>query len=304
MSFTRGNYSIVCSLNERTIFMKIIDGQNYLCYEGNFDVKEFKLSLTLDGIYTLLCKCFADETDYHVKMSVNTGIMKLCFDALVGGFMKVETEILIREKLMSNDGQLTMNFNKLEQGIRDANVKLEKMCSELKQENAALRQIIDNTSVCILEAFNASYGYLYLNSSCFRPLNSVSLDLINNHANANVRIIFDNIKSFHALNRLIIRHHYVLTNFVSWSNNSLTELSFELDNSGHSNSFTSIKGIENFPNLKTLRISGATQLRDVPTILNSVEHKINKLVFKGCSAINVVELQTHCQTKGINLEIS
>lgn len=303
MSYACGIYNIVCSLNERTIYMKIIDSQNYFCYEGNFDVKEFKLSLALDSIYTLLCKCFANETDYHVKMSVNTGIMKLCFDALVGGFMKVETEILIREKLMSNDGQLTMNFNKLEQSIRDTNVKLEKMCNDLKQENAALRQIIDNTSVCILEAYHPNVGW-HINNICYKPINSRSLGLINRNDANNTHILFDEMESFYALNYLVIKQHYNLKDFTTWSNNSLTELFLELLQDGHSNLFTSIKGIENFPNLTTLNISNAQQLRDVPAILNSVEHKINKLVFKGCTAINVVELQTHCQTKNIKLEIS
>ncbi len=163
MSYACGIYNIVCSLNERTIYMKIIDSQNYFCYEGNFDVKEFKLSLALDSIYTLLCKCFANETDYHVKMSVNTGIMKLCFDALVGGFMKVETEILIREKLMSNDGQLTMNFNKLEQGIRDANVKLEKITEKVlyqfKNTKLTIDAVVTQFALCASMGGLNNYSY-------------------------------------------------------------------------------------------------------------------------------------------------
>ncbi len=53
-----GNYSLVLSLNERTIYFKIIDSINFTMYEGNQDAKELRLNFSLEDTYQIITKCF------------------------------------------------------------------------------------------------------------------------------------------------------------------------------------------------------------------------------------------------------
>ena len=126
------NYSVVLSLNERTIYCKIIDTINYLSYEGNIDLKEFRVSIDLESAYKVMINCFKEENNYSVCISVNSGALKLVCNALFGGFLKINFEVLLREKVMSNDGQLTLNLNRLEQQHAEAIKILTERCNKLE----------------------------------------------------------------------------------------------------------------------------------------------------------------------------
>ena len=57
-TFNYKNYSVVLSLNERSIYLKIIDTVNFLSYEGNVDLKELRVSIDLDGAYKIIINCY------------------------------------------------------------------------------------------------------------------------------------------------------------------------------------------------------------------------------------------------------
>ena len=82
-SFDFDNYSIVSSLSERTIYIKLIDKTLYMCYESNVDAKELRLSIELNNTYQLITKCFRKEAGYSIVFNVSSGIMKMQFNALV-----------------------------------------------------------------------------------------------------------------------------------------------------------------------------------------------------------------------------
>ena len=60
-SFNNKYYSILLSLNERTIYIKATDNINYLMYETNVDLKELRLLLDLKDVYKIMVKCFSVE---------------------------------------------------------------------------------------------------------------------------------------------------------------------------------------------------------------------------------------------------
>ena len=68
--------------------------------------------------------------------------------------------------------------------------------------------------------------------------------------------------------------------------------------------FTSLEGIQNFPNLEILTITNAPGLRDVVSILKLRKHNIKTLKLNLCQAVNIVELQTYCQVNNVFLAIS
>ena len=121
--FEIDKFSIVVSLNERTIYVKVTDRVLFLCYEANIEPKELKLSIELNNVFQLMSKCFRKDDGYSISISVNSGTMKIIFNALVEGYLKISFEIILREKVMSNDGQLTLTFNKQEQYLRSLLLK-------------------------------------------------------------------------------------------------------------------------------------------------------------------------------------
>jgi hypothetical protein len=305
-SFQFYQYSVLTAFSERAIYIKIVDTQCFMCYEGNVDVKELRLNLEIADIYTLINNCFAqNDKNYKLHLTVNTGIMKLMFTALVGGFLRINFDIMLREKLMSNDGQLTFNFTQLEQKLAKSAEELTQRCIALANENKMLVERLGLMPVPILLQYNPHTGHYCIGESSFYPANETKLELYNvnpNHSNG-LKVLFKYIESFYQLRTLKITTHISQDQFKELQNATLEELVLHLD--GQSNNLTSLQGIQQrLPNLHTLTVQSAPSLKDIPTVLQSAPHKITTICIKSCAAVNTVEIQTFCQTHGIKLEIA
>ena len=302
-TFNFKNYSIVASLNERAIYLKIIDNINFLSYEGNVDLKELRVSIDLEGAYKIMINCFKEqEINYSVIISVNTGVLKLAFNALIGGFLKMNFDVLLREKLMSNDGQLTLNFNKLEQKQAQAIDMLTKKCADLEASVNKMQQIIDCCQIFMTNIYTPQGNWCDIQSNSQTYLNNISAKEITMQDHG--QTIWKNISLFYQLTKFTVTNFNAgnnISNLAKLSNSNLTEL--VLNSQGHT-TFTSIEGIQNFPNLEILTITSAPGLTNVVTTLKSRKHKIKTLKFQGCTAVNVVELQTYCQVNNVFLALS
>lgn len=295
------NYSIVLSLNERTIYFKVTDTVSFYQYEGNVDIKELRLNIDLKDAYTIVTKCFEELIDgYRVIISVNSNVLKLQFSALVGGFLKMEFEVMLREKVMSNDGQLTINFNRLEQKLNAGLSKLEQRCKELEtiieDKNAELLDLTDklsNAHICLTYVGHAIADH------CI-PINVKELNAQFSNDSASYK--YELIGKFYQLEKLTTSHFRAQSfSSVKMESNTLKELYIQAHNEGV---FTSIEGINKIPNLEILTIIKAPHLTNISTVLKSYKHKINYIKIQTCGQVNVVEMQTYCQTNNIKLEIS
>lgn len=302
-TFNYKNYSIVASLNERSIYMKIIDTINFLSYEGNVDLKELRVSIDLDGAYKIMINCFKEEEpDYSVTISVNSGVLKLAFNALIGKFLKMNFEVLLREKLMSNDGQLTLNFNKLEQKQAQAIDMLTKKCSDLEASVNKMQQIIDCCQIFMTNIYTPQGGWCDIQSNSQTYLNNISAKEITMQDHG--QTIWKNISVFYQLEKMTITNFNVgnnINNLTKFGNDNLKELVLNCSANG---SFTSLDGINGFPNLEILTITSPPGLTNVVTTLKNTKHKIKTLKFQGCKGVNVVELQTYCQVNNVFLALS
>jgi hypothetical protein len=301
-TYTLKNYSVVISLNERTIYFKITDTVSFYQYEGNVDIKELRLNIELNDAYTIITNCFEGLVEgYRVIISVNSNVLKLQFNALVGGFLKMEFEVMLREKVMSNDGQLTINFNRLEQKLNAGLQKLEQRCKELegiiKEKNEELLNLADKLSyahICM------TYAGCPPNPSHFIHLNIKELNC--QFSNDQSSFKYEMIEKLYQLEKLTTTY-FRASNFTSvkMKSNSLKELYIQSQNEA---TITSLEGINEIPNLEKITIIGASALTNIPTVLKSYKHKINYIKIQSCAQVNVVELQTYCQTNNIKLEIS
>ena len=315
-SFNNKYYSILLSLNGRTIYIKATDNINYLMYETNVDLKELRLLLDLKDVYKIMVKCFSVEMnnnnndskimikdlDYSVNLTINSSVMKMAFSALVGGYLNISFEILLREKLMSNDGQLTVNFNRLEQQQTQAIRSLTEKCANLEDSINKMQQIIDCCQIFMTNIYTPQGNWCDIQSNAQTHLNNISAKEITMQDHG--QTIWKNINVFYQLEKLTITNFNAgnnMTNLSKFSNRKLTELTL---NCHAHQSFTSLEGIQNFPNLEILTITAAPGLKDVVTILKATNHKIKTLKFQTCTGVNVVDLQTYCQVNNIFLAIS
>ena len=308
MTYTHGHYTVLLSQNEQSIFIKLTDTVNFMCYEGNLESSDFPKNYSLVENFTILQKCFEALHDYRVTLSTMTGNMKLHVKALVGGFVRVDFAIFVKEKILSNDGQLTLNFNRMEQKQDHAVQNLAKRCEALDNrcktlETALAKQgeeffkVIDRLDVMLFPTQQISCQSLF--PTAFPKISCEELTINAQHFN---HMRFENLYIFYKLKRLKINHVYgLINNLETMSNESVIEL--ELTCNGQS-TFTSLNGFKNFPSLTTLTVITAPGLTNVVQSLKSAPHKIKTLKFQGCSAINVVELQTYCQENKIFVALS
>ena len=298
------NYSVSISLNERAIYLKIIDTINFLSYEGNIDLKELRVPVDLDAAYKVMVNGFKEQNDYSVCINANSGNIKIIFNAIFSGFLKINFEVLLREKLMSNDGQLTLNFNKLEQQQSHAIKSLTEKCNNLegvlaKQQKDFAEQIEFLKGVINgIDIFTSpSHHWSAVHQTQFTA-NIASTELaLNGDENFNAK----SISSFYQLEKLTINGFTSQTNLKNVNNIKLKEL---ILNCVGNRTFVSLDGISNFPNLEILTITNASGLTNVVTILKNIKHKIKTLKFQACAAVNVVELQTYCQVNNVFLALS
>jgi hypothetical protein len=288
MSFAIENYSIVSSLNERTIYIKVIDTITFMCYESNVDSKELRLSIELCDAYKLMCKCFLLESGYNVTISVNTGIMKLAFGAVVAGYLKFNFEIMLREKVMSNDGQLTLNFNRIEQ-------KQAQAIQVLTQKLAQLEGLVDALSYAEICMMPSAHNQQQTGQQAYWKINTTEMTLTSNYWD------YSKICSFYKLEKLIFNS---CTDISTFKYNKISNKTVKEIILNSLSGLSAITGLEDFPQLEKITFTSCNSVRDIVAVLNSYKHKIKHITVKSCGAVNNTELMTYCQKNNIKLDLA
>lgn len=287
------NYSVVLSFNERTIYLKLTDQVNFTSYEANLDSKEIRVPIELNDAFQMMRNCF-DETENHkTAVSVTAGIMRVAFAALVGGYMKMNLDVLLKEKIMSNDGQLTTTINRMEQKQQANMDDMAKKYKELEKKIKKLDEIIDAVS-------NAHIPFIDTPTDA-RPGVFVSINTTEFVFDWNRHMDVGRIKFLYKLEKLTFEN-YKVAGFDTWSNANLRELIIR-----GTNSMSSFSGLcTNLPNLESLRIDSAPSLPSIVPYLLTQKHKIKKMVFCSCPQITAsqMDLQTYCKERKIELAVS
>lgn len=297
-TFTTSNYSITSSLNERTIYLKIIDTMQYLSYEGNIELKELKLPITLKDAYTLITKCLSNTDEHLVKYSKNTNILRLDFTAKVGGYMNISFDVMLRECIIGDDAKMSMKLFEMEVSNRKKSEEMIQIIKEIRHEftrkTEQLETIIQRQSE-IIELFgnikiNTHTWISGQNDIRFLKMNS---EIVNfpNESEINQFILFYNCK------KLIIEYH--TDNLEKYKNKYVQELKC-----GHINS---LKGIHNMPNLKIINISPHHTMNNYTDMLlqylKEYDNKITQIIITNPHKPDPTELQRYCKEKGIELII-
>jgi ribosome-associated translation inhibitor RaiA len=95
--------------------MKLTDTIGFINYETYLDNSDFHLSLPLESVYQLMTNCFAEDAGYSVDITISGKTMTLRFRAQINGFIMYDFPVHIKEKMITTEGQLTLNFNRMEE---------------------------------------------------------------------------------------------------------------------------------------------------------------------------------------------
>jgi len=214
----------------------VIDTISGMYYESNVEPKELRLFFGLDASYKLMCKCFKKENGYNLNI-VNSIIMKLSFAVIIEEYLKINFEIILKSKIMSNDERLSLNFNRIEQQQQ------QQQQQQLIQRLNQLEELVGCAEICMSNA--REHGILTAKE--FYKLNTTELLLPAYYGMAS-HWDYSKIKLFYKLEKLTITGCNDIVNFniVQMSNKTVKELVIRC-----CTLLTSLYGLKDmFPNLK------------------------------------------------------
>ena len=280
-TFTSGTYTINASLNERTIYLKIIDLLQYLSYEGNIELKELKLPITLKDAYILITKCLSNTDDHLVKFSKNTNLLRLDFTAKVGGYMNISFEVMLRECIIGDDARISMKLIEMD-----------------KKHNLEIKKLEDKVKKCeeMIELFGNMSIYYGPDPSLFNKLNSeiITVNFNNDSYSSNI-VLYYNCK--------------ILTTYTNGTINDITHIKNNFCKIIDFNLFsvTTLNGINNLPKLEEIKklktVSMLNYEKGIIQPLSKYKHTIKKIQISNDAKPDMVNLQKYCTDNSIELII-
>lgn len=100
--FEYRGYSVTLNFGEENIQLRISRAHvlNDSLYVAVMQQKDFLVQHDLDTIYKVMLSTFTDKDEnFKLYISILSGFMKLNFHALVGGFLKVQFEMMLKERV-------------------------------------------------------------------------------------------------------------------------------------------------------------------------------------------------------------
>ena len=311
-AFMINHYTILTSFSNRTIYMKLTDTIGFINYETYLDNSDFHLSLPLESVYQLMTNCFAEDAGYSVDITISGKTMTLRFRAQINGFIMYDFPVHIKEKMITTEGQLTLNFNRMEERqtqlermvqkwTTDAVASVDKRCNDAiasidRQCNDAIASV-DNL-LSSLQSRVSKLESIVVNAELNIRLNSafVSLGTTSLTIPADNYLKLDKLMYLYNLQRLSFAP-ITLTDLSGCKHPHIKELYLDGGNTTH---FRSLFGIANMPSIEHISIINAPGITSVSESLPST-HKIKSMCVKGCPGLNIEGLSIYCRVNHIAL---
>lgn len=149
-------YSITSSLGERNIFLKLVDQVSFATYEATVEQKDLRIQHPLCSVYKVIVDSFSEQDEnYRVDINLLSGFLKLEFHALVGGFLELRFEVVLREKVVATDALAT---TKLEQQVKMLEETLKALTAEVRENYKLLSQ----AEICFWQGGGHSHSELFV----------------------------------------------------------------------------------------------------------------------------------------------
>ena len=281
--------------------MKLTDTIGFINYETYLDNSDFHLSLPLESVYQLMTNCFAEDAGYSVDITISGKTMTLRFRAQINGFIMYDFPVHIKEKMITTEGQLTLNFNRIEERQTQLERMVQKWTTDAvasvdKRCNDAITSV-DNL-LSSLQSRVSKLESIVVNAELNIRLNSafVSLGTTSLTITADNYLKLDKLMYLYNLQRLSFAP-ITLTDLSGCKHPHIKELYLDGGNTTH---FRSLFGIANMPSIEHISIINAPGITSVSESLPST-HKIKSMCVKGCPGLNIEGLSIYCRVNRIAL---
>ena len=281
--------------------MKLTDTIGFINYETYLDNSDFHLSLPLESVYQLMTNCFAEDAGYSVDITISGKTMTLRFRAQINGFIMYDFPVHIKEKMITTEGQLTLNFNRIEERQTQLERMVQKWTTDAvasvdKRCNDAITSV-DNL-LSSLQSRVSKLESIVVNAELNIRLNSafVSLGTTSLTIPADNYLKLDKLMYLYNLQRLSFAP-ITLTDLSGCKHPHIKELYLDGGNTTH---FRSLFGIANMPSIEHISIINAPGITSVSESLPST-HKIKSMCVKGCPGLNIEGLSIYCRVNRIAL---
>jgi hypothetical protein len=308
-SFEYNNYSIVSLLNEEdeNIYIKIVDKITMMYYENVVDLEKLGVSFSLTDAYQIMNKCFTKEPGYNVTLTISpdmiTTNMTASFKATIGGFLNISFDVILMEKIMSNDCQLTINVHKMEQQYLQTIETLTQRLTKLE----VLVDAISNVEICVLKMGSAwpvaseSGNRLESRQPTLKIFYNINTTIIEETC---YNFDYSKIKLFYNLESLTTNE---ITSFHNNSPESVSLTTLTL-----AQKMSSFDFLIKLPNLTTLQINNGVYNNSSPevglpnlvSVLKGYKHKIKTITIKKVATTSTQELSHYALENNITLNIS
>jgi len=296
------NYKIHCELQLTTSSFKlnIRSPVTYALYSYEIDEIERKAKnlLSLPMLFNFLQNGFNNKDSHECKTIIN---LNEC-----DGFLLLDVQIvsILLNESLSN---FKLSLKKQIESSNTSNARIEELLERitmLEEKQKTNEQLIDclGNSCVVFKSTNQGYvhGDNIININATK---AVITGFISTVANTQGTVDFQNVKYLFKLESLkIISFNYIDIESAKLEHPTLKTL--EISNANAS-MFSSIKGIDKFPELEHLIIANAFGLQGTVSVLSSITHKIKKIDITsiGGNTSLTTELNTYCVMNGIQLTI-
>ena len=299
---TYESFSIICTLSERTIYLKLVETISFMCYEGTLEHAAFRVSIDLPAIHRIMLMAFASEKGSKVEISIQNANMKVHFESIIGGFLNINFHAILREKLIANDGQLTFSFTRMEEKQK----KQAERIAHLEQHCERMFEVMDNCYIMICsKTVNGTCATSHLVGSEFVKIGIENLELgpaslvgPNYPQRFWSNFMPEQIEKLYKLKTVKIENtHMGAEKLFKMSHPNVTSFTLWTFNGG----FT-IENMPQFPALKSLELRSCTLNGGFdPAKLVKKYPALKNLSITSCQGINQTEVMTFCTSHKITL---
>jgi hypothetical protein len=219
-------------------------------------------------------------------------------------FIGESFEVQLREKIMSNEAQLITSFNKMEQKCNHLSHRIDELQETLEQCQSKNRLMIETLSYSEIYLGHYSRGFNLYNVMNV-PLNVTYIEILNYFDKFNtstlisrrncMNIIYWNKFKF-LFNLKKIKFSNIDIDFQIFLSESLEEIEIIGAET------CSLSGIEKNKKIKKITLNGLNNLSHANFMPYIKECKnLKHLIITMCVHINILEIQTYCQTNQIQI---
>lgn len=300
-AMTYESFSIICTLSERTIYLKLVETISFMCYEGTLEHQAFRVSIDLPAIHRIMLMAFASEKGSKVEIGIQNANMKLHFESIIGGFLNIHFDVILREKVIANDGQLTFSFTRMEEQQK----KQAERIAHLEQHCERMFEVFDHCYIMICsKTLDGTGATNQLLGSEFVKIGIENLELgpssLVGHYPQRFWSQFmpEQIEKLYKLKTVKIENTNMGTEKLSkMSHPNVTTFTLL----ACANGFT-IENMPQFPALKILELRSCTLSGGFdPAKLIKKYPALKNLSITSCTGINQTEIMTFCTSRKIIL---